>query len=189
MRWSSRASGSVRHFSALVTLKGRCYTARTMHRTVLFLCTGNFYRSRFAEAWFNHLASQQNLPWRAESAGLAEDCWTCNKGPLSPHVEQALREAGIATGEDPRCPVDATPEHFERATRVIALHRVEHEPLLRERFGGYAARVEYWGYPDVGEVPPKECLPALRARVAALVNELGQPQARHGASAAADSRR
>lgn len=160
-----------------------------MHSIVLFLCTGNFYRSRFAEVWFNHLATQQGLPWRAESAGLAENCWTCNKGPLSPYVEDILRQEGVLSSGEPRCPVDVTPEHFERAARVIALHRREHEPVLRERFGGYARKVEYWGYADVGEVPPEECLPALRDRIAALVQELKQTQARRGASPSAGTRR
>lgn len=40
-------------------------------KTVLFLCTGNYYRSRFAEYLFNHLAEQQTLEWRAESLGFA----------------------------------------------------------------------------------------------------------------------
>ena len=38
---------------------------------VLFVCTGNYYRSRFAEAVFNHLAAARGLPWRAVSRGLA----------------------------------------------------------------------------------------------------------------------
>ena len=37
--------------------------------TVLFLCSGNYYRSRFAEIFFNWLAPQQGLNWRAESRG------------------------------------------------------------------------------------------------------------------------
>jgi protein-tyrosine phosphatase len=40
-------------------------------KTVLFLCTGNYYRSRFAEVLFNSVAGTMGLPWRASSRGLA----------------------------------------------------------------------------------------------------------------------
>src|SRR6266446_4485609 len=53
---------------------------KTVH-TVLFLCTGNFYRSRFAEIYFNWLAPREKLLWRADSRGLALD--PTNFGPLS----------------------------------------------------------------------------------------------------------
>ena len=33
---------------------------------VLFLCTGIYYRSRFAEHFFNWLAETDGLPWRAD---------------------------------------------------------------------------------------------------------------------------
>ena len=36
-------------------------------KIVLFLCTGNYYRSRFAEALFNSVARKMNLPWKASS--------------------------------------------------------------------------------------------------------------------------
>ncbi|HVJ67318.1 MAG TPA: hypothetical protein VM510_05000, partial [Caulifigura sp.] len=39
-------------------------------KRVLFLCTGNYYRSRFSEELFNSLAKQHNLDWSADSAGL-----------------------------------------------------------------------------------------------------------------------
>ena len=39
--------------------------------TVLFLCTGNYYRSRFAEVLFNSVDGKMGLPWRASSRGLA----------------------------------------------------------------------------------------------------------------------
>jgi hypothetical protein len=36
-------------------------------KAVLFLCTGNYYRSRFAEVLFNSVAGKMGLPWRASS--------------------------------------------------------------------------------------------------------------------------
>ncbi len=39
-----------------------------MQNRVLFLCTGNYYRSRFAEILFNSVAGKMGLPWMAMSA-------------------------------------------------------------------------------------------------------------------------
>ena len=38
---------------------------------VLFLCTGNYYRSRYAEEIFNHQAGRDGLGWRAFSRAVA----------------------------------------------------------------------------------------------------------------------
>ncbi len=53
------------------------------HKTVLFLCTGNYYRSRFAEALFNSVAGRMGLPWRASSRGLALERGVNNR----PYIE------------------------------------------------------------------------------------------------------
>ena len=60
-----------------------------MH-VVLFLCTGNYYRSRFAEMLFNWLAPQRQLSWRADSRGLDPD--PLNYGPISRHTREALQQ-------------------------------------------------------------------------------------------------
>ena len=39
-------------------------------REILFLCTGNYYRSRFAEVLFNHLARESGVKAHAASRGL-----------------------------------------------------------------------------------------------------------------------
>ena len=48
-------------------------------KRVLFLCTGNYYRSRFAEILFNQLAPTRGLNWRADSRGLAR-LWELERG-------------------------------------------------------------------------------------------------------------
>ena len=50
-------------------------------KTVLFLSTGNYYRSRFAEILFNSIAPRYGLPWKAESRGLGVE-WADHIGRL-----------------------------------------------------------------------------------------------------------
>jgi protein-tyrosine-phosphatase len=39
-------------------------------KTLLILCTGNYYRSRYAEIVFNARAQEEQLPWQAISPRL-----------------------------------------------------------------------------------------------------------------------
>src|SRR6476620_3648215 len=108
-------------------------------RTVLFLCTGNYYRSRFAEALFNSVAGRMGLPWRASSRGLALERGVNNVGPMAASAVKALEALGVrAAGECSRFPVQLTPADFDAADRVVALKQAEHLPLLQERFPPWA---------------------------------------------------
>ena len=62
-------------------------TTNNAHKRVLFICTGNFYRSRFAEAVFNHHAELHKIPWVAFSRGLAIHL---AEGHLSTFTTEAL---------------------------------------------------------------------------------------------------
>ena len=64
-----------------------------MERQVLFVCTGNHYRSRFAEALFDARAKTLGLRWQAHSRGLALN--PSNAGPISPYCIEALRARDI----------------------------------------------------------------------------------------------
>src|SRR5271169_3864635 len=59
-------------------------------QAVLFLCTGNYYRSRFAEILFNSVAGKMGLPWRASSRGLAPGRGGNNVGPMAVSAVKAL---------------------------------------------------------------------------------------------------
>src|SRR5689334_1202389 len=63
-----------------------------MPKRVLFLCSGNYYRSRFAEILFNHFAKARGLDWHADSRGLAKEFGKWNVGPISPYTVKAIEE-------------------------------------------------------------------------------------------------
>jgi protein-tyrosine phosphatase len=122
-------------------------------KTVLFLCTGNYYRSRYAENLFNAVAWKMSLLWKASSRGLALERGVNNVGPMAVSAVQALEGRGLrAVAEWSRWPVQARLEDFEVANWIVALKEAEHLPLLQERFPAWAENVEFWQVEDAPEV-------------------------------------
>src|SRR5207249_1140143 len=112
-------------------------------KTVLFLCTGNYYRSRYAEVLFNSMAGKMNLPWMASSRGLALERGVHNVGPMAASAIEVLEAAGLrAVPEFGRFPIQVTVDDFEAAHWIVALKEAEHLPLLQERFPAWAEKVE-----------------------------------------------
>ena len=121
--------------------------------TVLFLCTGNYYRSRYAEILFNSVAGRMSLPWKASSRGLALERGVNNVGPMEASAIKALEALGLrAVADFGRFPIQATVGDFEAAHWIVALKEAEHLPLLQERFPGWAEKVEFWHVDDGPEV-------------------------------------
>jgi protein-tyrosine phosphatase len=121
--------------------------------TVLFLCTGNYYRSRYAEILFNSVVGRMNLPWKASSRGLALERGVNNVGPMAASAVKALEARGLrAVAEFGRFPIQVTAEDFEAAHWIVALKEAEHLPLLQERFPAWAEMIEFWQVDDAPEV-------------------------------------
>jgi protein-tyrosine phosphatase len=122
-------------------------------KTVLFLCTGNYYRSRFAEVLFNSAAGKMGLSWQASSRGLALERGVNNVGPMAVEAITALKALGVrADYAVARFPAQVTTDDLEGADRVIAMKQAEHLPLLLERFPAWAEKVEFWHVDDAPEV-------------------------------------
>jgi protein-tyrosine phosphatase len=122
-------------------------------KTVLFLCTGNYYRSRYAEILFNSVAGKMSLPWKASSRGLALERGAGNVGPMAASAVEALEARGLRTvPECGRFPVQVTADDLEAAHWIVALKEAEHLPLLQERYPAWAEKVEFWQVDDAPEV-------------------------------------
>lgn len=151
-------------------------------RLLLFLCTGNYYRSRFAEELFNSLAARENLDWRAMSRGLRVDSVEAsyNIGPLSPDVMRALRQLNAWTEAIPRGPVQCNQEDLATANLVIAMKEAEHREMLAARYPGWDLKCRYWNVHDLDAATPQIALAEIVRLVGGLVRELRADSNRSG---------
>jgi protein-tyrosine phosphatase len=143
-----------------------------MENRVLFICTGNYYRSRFAEAVFNHHAEALGLPWRAFSRGLAIHL-VPDGFVLSPHTLERLTARRMEvrhTAPDRR---QLSEEDLSQAEVIVALKEEEHRPMIRKMFPDWEKRVVFWDVGDQPEVKPNEGLAAIEMQVEELIYVLG----------------
>lgn len=146
------------------------------HR-ILFLCTGNYYRSRYAHILFNHYATRSGLPWIADSRALAIELGACNVGPISTYVVDAMSSRGLTCSSADRLPIGCELADLVDADRIIALKEAEHRPRMRRKFPEWEDRVEYWHVHDLDAGTPAEALALIERRVIELVESLARDEA------------
>ena len=141
------------------------------NQRVLFICTGNFYRSRFAEAIFNHHAEQRKIPWIAFSRGLAIHL---AEGHLSAFTTEALEARKIELRHTGPSRMKLSEMDLENSNRRIALDRFEHFGMIGKQFPGWEDRVEYWEVPDLPYRSVEEALPEIERKVIRLLDEVSK---------------
>lgn len=114
-------------------------------KKILFICTGNAYRSRFSEALFNFLAEKRSLFWCAFSRGAA--CLEKEKA-LSSRAAEALMKRNISLTYTDSFRNPLKEEDLTSADMIVALDREEHYPLLLGSFPHWANKIEYWNIED-----------------------------------------
>lgn len=127
-------------------------------KQILFICSGNYYRSRLAEILFNHEARTAGVACEAQSRGLLRVGEI--KG-LSPYAVRYLKERELETlAENPRDPLTLDVEDLTDANLVIVLNRSEHQPMIEQKFASLAkalqkaGRLRYWNVYDLPGRPP-----------------------------------
>lgn len=136
---------------------------------VLFVCTGNFYRSRFAEALFNHEAARRGLFWRAASKGFRPHL---APALIARETLEAMRERCVPREMTRRAPARLEEEDLVLASQVVMLKRTEHLPMLAADFPRWPERVTWWEIHDIDVEPATVALPKLEEAVVGLLDLL-----------------
>lgn len=145
-----------------------------MGKTLLFLCTGNYYRSRFSEIMFNHLMQESELDWHAYSRGLWEGS-NPNPGPISIYTVLGLEDRNVPIDRKAQPnPQQVALADFEKADLVIAVDEEEHRPMMEKQFPDWADKITYWGVHDLHLTHAADALGTLDVNVKGLVEELTQ---------------
>jgi len=151
-------------------------------RSVVFICTGNFYRSRFSEYLFNALAKKSGLQWRATSRGLETWAVAAHEGPISEFAVYRLTAMRVPF-DRARFPIQLSEIDLADADLVIALKKAEHHAMMVEQFHAWADRIQYWCIDDMDCATANEALPICESRVKCLVDRLVAEQKQQEAPA------
>lgn len=141
-------------------------------RIVLFLCTGNYYRSRFAEIMFNIYALEHAIPWQAISRGIAVDLGVDNAGPISWAVLLGLEERGYQLPGELLDPIGLKEGDLRKADLIIALNEREHRPLMDQRFPDWQHLIEYWNIDDLDRSSPAAAMKDMDLDIQNLIRRL-----------------
>jgi protein-tyrosine phosphatase len=137
-------------------------------QTVLFVCTGNYYRSRYAEELFNARVPA-TLGWRADSRGFEPS--PANPGPISRSARQRLQSLGIAPAAF-RDPIRLREADLGQARLVVMLDEHEHRPYMQDRFPNWEGRVTYWRIADLWALTVDQALGLIDQEVERLIETL-----------------
>ena len=150
-------------------------------KTVVFICTANYYRSRFSEYLFNALAKKSGLRWHATSRCLK--AWmAANEGPISSLTAERLTAMGVPFDGE-RFPIQLSQSDLEDADLVVAVKKAEHRAMMLDQFPQWADKIQYWHVDDLDCAPAEEALPICEACVKFLVRMLLADQQRRDAPA------
>lgn len=142
-------------------------------QTVLFVCTGNYYRSRYAEMLFN-ATRPASLAWIALSRGF--DPSPVNPGPIAQVVIEHMRERGFPAPDPLPHPRRLKEADLHNTDRIIALDADEHPAYVEHFFPAWRNKFAFWRVPDLDRMDASEALGLIEANVAWLIDDLREEQ-------------
>lgn len=132
-------------------------------KKILFVCTANWYRSRFAEEYFRHLVNIFNLDIHVSSAGFeitTGDEAAGRLGEISPLTKFKLKSLGIFKEDNPLVSIknrsQITEDHFRYFDKIVILDMDEHKKYLNS-YSIDHNKLLFWNIKDIqfGGLPSK----------------------------------
>jgi protein-tyrosine phosphatase len=122
---------------------------------VLFLCTGNYYRSRLAEELLRYNARKVDLEIECDSAGLGNIPNPSNEGFIGVAVLQYLQTRGIRSSSLERYPKKWSLSDIQAADIIVCMNEREHRVMFESQIRSFSdhRQIVYWHVPDVEEDP------------------------------------
>ena len=114
-----------------------------------FICTGNIYRSRLAEAYCN---SRCVLGLQVSSSGIAAG--REGDAAISPYAADVLARYGLRSHAAAHW--QRTTPALVQASDVLVFMESEHRSFCEEWIDATRQRIEVWGIEDVGPIAQTE---------------------------------
>lgn len=141
--------------------------------TIHFVCTGNVYRSRLAEAY---CASKRIPGLRVFSSGIAAG--RDGDALISPYAADALARYNLSDFASARW--QRTTAALVESSDVLVFMEAEHQQFCKSWTNAARQRIEVWEIEDVGtleaaKIPAKveSTFQLIRRRTDSLLNDLG----------------
>ena len=141
---------------------------------ILFVCTGNYYRSKFCENVWQYLLEKFNQEGKVSSSGLKPELallWKEAFGNVSPFTTKALNKIGVPLYDDSSLHL-LTEYEVKSNDKIVFINRDEHMPLLSDlEISVPISKIIAWENEDVDQEFPIETLFLMMSNVCDLFQE------------------
>ncbi len=138
---------------------------------VLFICTGNYYRSKFAEIYFNFLNKDKELTSYSRGLDISNPK---NLGSISPYTVNYLKQLKVEIPVKINDPQLLEENDLINSDVVIAVNRKEHYKVLENKFPSFIWKIEFWDVGDLYEQTYENALHELSCKIELLTKDFQQ---------------
>jgi protein-tyrosine phosphatase len=142
---------------------------------VLFVCTGNYYRSKFCENLWQFLLKKFDQKGTVSSSGFKPELallWKEAFGNISPFTSRALSRIGVPVYDDSSLHL-LNQDEIYNCDKIVLINRSEHMNLLKD--SGLRVPLDKlvtWENGDVDQEFPIESIFLMMSNVCKMFQEL-----------------